>query len=166
MCSGDQWGLEAGKDPSQTPKYPLVIPSCIHSRGSACGRRLGVLQALVWLEQRNLCSAGQTRGCWRGLLQPAAETPSPGASRQGWQLGPGTGRTFSSTSSACCISARCVAGVSQTVPQCCWCSRRLVAPEVVALLPLWAGSCVLLLVRGGWQERLYFFLSLCCFQIQ
>lgn len=41
-----------------------------------------------------------------------------------------------------------------------------VALKVVALLPLQAGSCLLLVLSSGWQEHLYFFLPACCFQVQ
>lgn len=41
-----------------------------------------------------------------------------------------------------------------------------VALKVVALLPLQAGSCLLLVLSSGWQEHLHFFLPACCFQVQ
>lgn len=41
-----------------------------------------------------------------------------------------------------------------------------VALKVVALLPLQAGSCLLLVLSRDWQEHLYFFLPACCFQVQ
>ena len=57
---------------------------------------------------------GQTLGCWCRMLQPAAETPSRGASgADSWDpvlLGP---------PSALCIGALHVASVSRTVPQHC-----------------------------------------------